>query len=149
MIDIEKLNEMWEKDSRIDPAQLDNTSIDVASLHAKYLRLFSSCKLLLKKKEANFAELRLLKWRYYTGKMTKDEMDKYSYDYDPFHGSTKPMKNELQQYIDSDKEVAKAKLKIEYIKIVIDTLEEIIGTLRWRHTVIKNIIDFRKFQAGI
>ena len=139
---------MWEQDSKLDPARLDNTSLESAKLHAKYLQLFDNARLMLKKKEIQMNELKLLKWRYYAGKMTKAEMDDLGWDYDPFHGATKPMKTELNQYIDADPDVSKLKLKVEYTKVVASALEEIINTLRWRHNVIKNIIEFRKFQAG-
>lgn len=148
MIDLDKIHSMWEQDSKLDPANLDNTSIDSAKLHAKYLQLFDSARLLLKKKEIELAELKLLKWRYYAGKMTKHEMDELDWDYDPFHGATKPMKNELNQYIEADADISRVRLKIEYIKVAASALEEIINTLRWRHQTIKNILDFRRFQAG-
>ena len=140
---------MWENDSKMDPSHLDSNSLEGARLHAKYLKMYNTSRLLLKKKEIALKEMQLTKWRYYSGKMTKEEMDTLNLDYDPFHGAAKPMKNELHQYIEADKDIAKLKLKIEYIKVTIDALEEIISTLRWRHQTIRNIIDFRKFQAGI
>ena len=51
MMDIESLLKMWETDSKIDDVNLDDTSINSAKLHSKYLELFSHVKLRLKKKE--------------------------------------------------------------------------------------------------
>lgn len=148
MIDLEQIHDMWEQDSRINANDLDTTTLDTARLHSKYLRLFDTARLMLKKKEIKLDELKLLKWRYYAGKMTKQEMDDLNWDYDPFHGATKPLKTELTQYIDADADISKIKLKIEYIKVAAKALEEIINTLRWRHQAVRNILDFRKFQAG-
>ena len=35
MIDLEKIQEMWEKDSKIDPDNLHDESLKIPSLHAK------------------------------------------------------------------------------------------------------------------
>lgn len=149
MIDIETINKMWEEDSRIKDSELDIASIDTCRMHAKYLELFNTARLTLKKRELELSELKQEKWRYFAGKMTKDEMDELGWDYDPFKGATKPMKSELSHYIDSDKDIQKIQLKIEYSKIVAEALEEILSTLRWRHQTIRNILEFKKFQAGM
>lgn len=149
MIDLETIHKMWESDSHIKENDLDIASIDTCKMHAKYLELFNMARLSLKKRELELSELKQDKWRYFAGKMTKEEMDERKWDYDPFKGSTKPMKSELSHYIDSDKDIQKVQLKIEYSKIVAEALEEIIGTLRWRHQTIRNILEFRKFQAGM
>lgn len=149
MIDIESIHKMWEADCQINDNELDRASVESSKLHAKYLQLFNGARLQLKKRELELSELKQEKWRYFAGKMTKQEMDELQWPYDPFKGSTKPMKSELSHYIDSDKDIQKIQLKIEYSKIVAETLEEILNNLRWRHTHIKNIIDWKKFTSGI
>ena len=42
----------------------------------------------------------------------------------------------------------KVKQKIEYQKTIGNLLEEIMNNLRWRHTHVKNIIDWKKFVSG-
>ncbi len=80
--------------------------------------------------------------------MTKQEMDLRGWAYDPFNGGTKPLKSELSYYYDSDEDIVKIKQKIEYQKTIANTLEEIMNNLRWRHTHIKNILDWKKFVSG-
>ena len=41
-----------------------------------------------------------------------------------------------------------AEARIEYIKTIKETLEEIINNIRWRHSSIKNAIDWRRFESG-
>jgi hypothetical protein len=41
------------------------------------------------------------------------------------------------------------KMVVEYQQNIVETLKEILDTLRWRHTVIKNILDFKRFTAGV
>lgn len=148
-MDIEKILEMWNKDSQIDEFKLDSATTDTAKLHAKYLELLTVHKLRLRKKEADFKVMLKDKWLYYNGKMSKEEIDERGWAYDPFNGLSKPLKGEMDFYYDSDPDIIKANAHIEYLKTTIDTLEEIINTLRWRHQSIKNMIDWRKFESGM
>lgn len=140
--------EMWKNDSAIDELNLDTTTVKGAVLHAKYLELFSIAKLQLKRREAELANLKKDKWLYYNGKMTREEMDKKGWPYDPFTGMTKPLKSDMEMYYESDADLRKVKAQIEYQKTIVEALDEIMGTLRWRHQAIKNIIEFKKFTAG-
>ena len=148
-MNIDQILEMWEKDCQIDEFKLDDASRDTAKLHGKYLQLLTVTKLQLKKRDADLHVLLKDKWLYYNGKMTQDEMNERGWSYDPFNGLSKPLKGEMDFYYDSDDDIIKAKQKIEYLKVSIDTLEEIINTLRWRHQSIKNMIEWRKFESGI
>lgn len=140
---------MWSTDSKIDEMNLDETSIKGASLHAKYLELYSHSKLRLRKREHEFAILKKDKWMYYNGKMSKPEMDAKGWPYDPFNGLVKPLKSDMDIYYDTDADVVKLKMIVEYQQTIVETLKDILDNLRWRHTTIKNIIDFRRFTAGI
>ena len=48
---LDKILEMWEKDSKIDDVMLDETSIRIPQLHAKYISLHNEFSLLTKKAE--------------------------------------------------------------------------------------------------
>jgi hypothetical protein len=148
MITLENVLDMWKTDSVIDENELDKVTIDTSKLHAKYLELFSIAKLQLKKNENKLDELKKEKWLYFTGKMTQADMDARGWAYDPFNG-IKPLKSDMELYYSADKDIVQAKDRIQYSKTLIDALEEIINAIRWRHTHIKNIIDFRKFTSGI
>jgi hypothetical protein len=146
---LEDLHASWAQDSTIDENKLDISSIEGAKMHAKYLELYGVYKLRMKKKEYELALLKKDKWLYYAGKMSKAEMDKRNWPYDPYNGNSKPLKSELDIYIENDEDIAKLKLLIEYQKTFVDTCKEILDTLRWRHTVIKNILDHRRFISGV
>lgn len=149
MIDLEKIHEMWDIDSQINENDLEKTTVESSRLHAKYLKLYNTSRVYLKKSELKLSELKQEKWRYFAGKMTKDEMDTNGWDYDPFKGATKPMKSELGHYIDSDKDIQTIQYRIECLKIATDALEEILNTLRWRHQTIRNILEWKKFTSGV
>ena len=54
----------------------------------------------------------------------------------------------LARFLSSDPHIQEAQAKMDYLKSVVETLEEIINTLRWRHSTIKNMIDWRRFESG-
>tara|TARA_Y100000004_G_C8837564_1_gene379013 strand:- start:372 stop:818 length:447 start_codon:yes stop_codon:yes gene_type:complete len=146
---LDDILQMWKKDAAIDDILLDEETKKSANLHAKYLEIFSLHKLELKKKEIQMDALKKDKWRYYNGKMTQEEMDKNNWKYDPFDGGTKPLKSDMDMYYTTDEDMVKLKAQIDYQKTIIETLEEIMGNIRWRHTHVKNILDFKKFTSGM
>ena len=146
---LDDILQMWKKDAVIDDILLDEETKKSANLHAKYLEIFSLHKLELKKKEIQMDALKKDKWRYYNGKMTQEEMDKNNWKYDPFDGGTKPLKSDMDMYYTTDEDMVKLKAQIDYQKTIIETLEEIMGNIRWRHTHVKNILDFKKFTSGM
>jgi hypothetical protein len=54
----------------------------------------------------------------------------------------------MDHYYDSDKEIQQSEEKITYFKTLVETLQEIVETLRWRHQTIGNIIKWKQFEAG-
>lgn len=147
MLDLSNIIEMWEKDSQIDSNHLDQSSIDIAKIHSKYLKLLSLSKLQLKKVEMNQKVLLKDKWLYYNGKMTGEEIEEKGWEYDPFNG-LKVIKSEMDYYYNSDIDIQKSEEKITYYKTLVETLQEIMDTLKWRQQHIRNIIEWKKFESG-
>ena len=144
---LDQILEMWKKDSVIDDIRLDEASKDGAALHSKYLELLSINKLQLKRRDAEFKILLKNKWLWYNGKLTKDQIDELGWEYDALNG-LKILKGEMDYYYDADPHIQEANARIDYLQTMIDTLEEIISNIRWRHSTIKNMIDWRKFESG-
>ena len=147
-MDLESLLKLWETDSKIDDVNLDDTSINSAKLHSKYLELYSHSKLRLKKKELELAVLNKDLWLYYNGKMTKEEMDELSWNYDPFNGMAKPLKGDMNKFYDADPNKIEMEMRVEYLKAYCDTCKDILDNVRFRHLTIKNIIAHRQFVSG-
>ena len=146
MIDLKQIHDMWAEDGQI-KMQLDESSRETPKLHAKYLELLSTTKLMLKRTEFQQKVLLKEKWLYYNGKMSQEEVVEKGWDPDPFDG-LKILKGEMDYYYDSDPEIQKSEEKIQYYKTVIDTLEQIISNLNWRHQTIGNIIKWKQFESG-
>lgn len=146
MIDLKQIHEMWSRDSEI-RMQLDESSRETPMLHAKYLEFLSTTKLQLKRAEFTQKVLLKEKWLYYNGKMSQEDVVAKGWDPDPFDG-LKILKGEMEYYYDADPEIQKSEEKIQYFKTVIDTLEQIISNLNWRHQTIGNIIKWKQFESG-
>jgi len=147
-MNIEEVLKMWKEDSIIDDLKLDDTTIKMARIHSKYLELITIARMRRKKKDLEYKTLLKDKWLYYNGKLSQDEMDMKGWEYDPFGGLNKPLKGDMNYYYDSDTDIQKAQAALEYDKVLIETLEEIMNTIRWRHQNIGNIIKWRSFEAG-
>ena len=147
MIDLKSIHNMWKEACVIDEMKLDETSRQTPILHAKYLELLSTVKLQLKRAEFSQKTLLKEKWLYYNGKMDEDQIVEMGWDPDPFNG-LKILKGEMDYYYDADPEIQKSEEKIQYYKTVIESLTEIISNITWRHQMIKNMIEWKKFQSG-
>ena len=147
MNNLQQILEMWKTDSVIDEMNLDESSRDSAKLHGKYLEILSVNRMKLKKAELEFKVLLKDKWMHYNGKMSKEEIDEKGWDYDPLNGLT-VLKGDMDYYYDADPDIQALVAKIEYQETLVETLEEIMNNIRWRHSTIKNIIDWRRFTSG-
>jgi hypothetical protein len=148
MLTLDEILAMWNVDSKIDETNLDTTCIKGAVLHAKYLEYYSLSKLQYKKTDLTLANLKKDKWMYYNGKMTKEEMDLKSWPYNPFGAMAKPLKSEMDMFYDTDPDIVKVKLRLDYLQTLTECLKDILDTIKWRHQTIKNIIDHRRFVSG-
>jgi len=147
MLDLQSILEQWQQDCVIDNSRLDDVSRDTPKLHAKYLQLLSLSKLQVKRAEASQKVLLKDKWLYYNGKMDKETIEEKGWNYDPFDG-LKVLKGEMDYYYDSDPEIQKSEEKIQYYKTIVETLTEIVDSLKWRHQTVGNIIRWKQFEAG-
>lgn len=146
-MNLDMINEMWKEDCKIPTVSLDEVSRQSPVLHAKYLELRGVAKLQLKKAQADQKVLLKDKWLYYNGKMDQDEIQKRGWDFDPFDG-LKVLKGDMDYYYESDEDIRKSQAKIEYYEIMVETLEDIVSNINWRHQTISNMIRWRMFEAG-
>ena len=148
MLTLEQILENWKKDCEIDDMELDKSSRETPKLHAKYVELLSTAKLQKHRKEMEFKKLLKDKFMWYNGKMDKQTMDDKGWEYDPFDGLTKPLKSDMDYFYEADPQIQALQSQIEYWKIVIDTLSEIVSNITWRHQNIGNMIKWRQFTSG-
>ncbi len=141
-MNLEKIQEMWQKDSVIDPDNLHDESLRIPQLHCKYYTLYNTITLLREKANKTYKEVRLERHNYYTGKAPADV-----YVEDPFPYKVRE-KDAIQRHMEADDRVSEAELKVKYYDVMLKFLEEIIKTVSNRTFQIKNAIEWNKFQTG-
>ena len=144
---LDELKAQWALDCEIDDIELDNASLEVPKLHAKYQDQLTNKLLTLKNWEFKYDELLKDKWLWYNGKMDSDRIKELGWADDPFDG-LKIMKSDMQFFYNSDSDLREIKAKIEYLKITINFLKDCMQNITWRHQTIKNTIEWRKFTSG-
>ena len=141
-MDLEKIQEMWENDSTIDPDNLHDESLKIPQLHSKYYTIYNTITLLREKARETYNRVRLERHNYYTGKAPAEV-----YVEDPFPYKVRD-KEALQRYMEADDKLNSIDLKIRYYDVMLKFLEEIIKTIANRTFQIKNAIEWHRFQAG-
>ena len=142
-ITLEKLQEMWEKDSKINPDELHTESLNIPSLHAKYFELYNTIFLLRKKAEQQRKNIRHERYEYFSGKS-----DPEVYIENPFPKKIRD-KDTMTKYLDADEKLSNSSLKIEYYDTMLTYLESILKVIQNRTYQIKNAIEFMRFNAGM
>lgn len=143
---LQRIHEDWAIDCKISN-KLDECSKNTPALHAKYMKTLGEARIRLKSQEQKHLVLLKKKFLYYNGKMSKAELLATGWNLDPFNG-LKIMKGDMDYYYDADPEIQQSVQLVEYWKIVVDTLKDIIDNLKWRHSNIKNIIEWKRFEDG-
>ena len=141
-MNLEQIQEMWEKDSKIDPDNLHDESLKIPQLHSKYYTLYNTITLLRERAREQYSKVRLERYNYYTGKATAEV-----YAEEPFPYKVRE-KDAIQRHLEADDKMNKVDMKIKYYDIMFKFLEEIIRNISNRTYQIKNAIEWNKFQAG-
>ena len=142
-MNLEQIQEMWEKDSKIDPDNLHDESLKIPQLHSKYYTLYNTITLLRERAREQYNKVRLERYNYYTGKATAEV-----YAEEPFPYKVRE-KDAIQRHLEADDKMNKVDMKIKYYDIMLKFLEEVIRVVSNRTYQIKNAIEWNKFQAGM
>ena len=142
MMDLDKIQEMWAKDSQIDPDNLHDESLKIPQLHSKYYTLYNTISLLREKARESYNKVKLERYKYYSGKASAEV-----YAENPFPYKVRE-KDALQRYIEADEKLSAIDMKIRYYDVMLKFLEEVIKNISNRTFQIKNAIEWHRFQAG-
>ena len=141
--DLDTIQDMWEKDAKIDRDNLHDESLNIPSLHAKYFQIYNTVFLLRKKAEQQRKNIRHERYEYFSGKADPDV-----YIQNPFPKKIRD-KDTMTKYLDADEKLSNASLKIEYYDTMLTYLESILKVIQNRTYQIKNAIEFMRFNAGM
>ena len=144
MMDLKELREQVERDARIDDTELDTESLRLPQLHNKYLNLYHDAKLWHEKAANEYNRLYKLKWEYYTGKIDAETLKQKGWE--PF--DHKILRNDVSVYMNGDDDLCNRKERMAYIQSIVNYLDEVVKEITFRHTKIKNAIEWRRFLSG-
>lgn len=142
-MNLEQLQDLWKKDSEIDPDRYGEESIKIPQLHMRYMEFYNTFSLMKKDREGEMKGLWKQKWIYYKGKAPSSVYKEMPFD---FKLTTR---EEINMFIEGDEDIRKLQLKIGYIEQVIFFLDGVLRQINGRNFQIKNAIEWDKFQSGM
>ncbi len=145
-MNIEQLQEEWDKDCQIDDNYLGENSTATPKLHAKYVKMLVQVKLKHTKLSSDYNLTRKNKFRYYRGELSRDELQDLQWD--QWQG-VKPIKNEMDEFLKGDAELNTMDIKIKYLETMIYFLESVLQQIKARDWQIKTAVEWKKFLAGM
>jgi len=143
VISLEKIIEMWEKDSVIDETEPGKEIIRIPVLHSKYVQLLTAHSLASKQAVMEYSRLKKIKYEYYNGKMDADELKRYGWE--PFKFL---LKSDLNIYLDADRDLAKLLAKKTMHEEAVSFCNSVIKELTSRTYQLRAYMDWEKFIQG-
>ena len=140
-MNLNDIRQMANRDMKMDETELDSESMKTPQLHNKYLILFTDEKLILGKMKSDFSVLRKNKWLYYTGKLSKEELDEFGWDTFDLN----ILKTDIDKFLDSDEDIIALANRIFLQQEKVNYLESVIKIINNRQWYIRSVIDWLKF----
>lgn len=140
---LEDLMNLWERDSKVDSTEPGKEVIRVPVLHNKYLKILSQHNLALKKAQMDLSKMRKVKWMYYNGKLTQEELQKYGWEPFPF-----TLKADLGTYMDADDDIQRLKAKTFLHEECVAYCTSVLKELNNRTWQLRSFMDWEKFIMG-
>ena len=140
---LEQVLKYWESDAVIDQTEPSKELLRIPTLHSKYLGILTKHRIASKKAHFDYLRMRKIKWEYFTGKMSKEELEDYGWE--PFQFA---LKSDVTTYLEADKDLIKLLEKKVYHEEAISVIESIMGELKQRTWQLRDFISWEKFVAG-
>lgn len=143
MESLEQVLKFWENDAVIDQTEPGKELIRIPTLHNKYLTVLTKHKIAVKKAHFDYLRMRKIKWEYYTGKMSHEELKQYGWE--PFQFT---LKSDISTYLEADGDLIKLLEKKVYHEEVVSVIESIMSELKQRTWQLRDFISWEKFIGG-
>lgn len=140
---IDELISEWEKDAQVDTTNPGGEMIRIPVVHSKYNKYLSLHKLAKARREAEFDKLRKLKWMYYNGKLSQQELNDLGWDPFPF-----TLKSDVNVYMDADDDIIKAKSTLSFHDECISFCTYVMKELNNRTWQMKEFMAWERFERG-
>jgi hypothetical protein len=143
-MELDEINKMWVVDCKIDESNLSAAAKVIPELHNKYYRLYMKEALKVKRLKADLVMLEKDKSEYYAGTMAEEDLKARGWP----PNRLKILRQDLNKYIESDKDIINLSLTIDYRTSIANYLEEIIRQINSRNFIVKNMLEWARFQSG-
>jgi hypothetical protein len=143
MENLEQVLKNWERDTVIDQTEPGKELIKIPTLHNKYLAILTQHKIASKKAHFDYLRMRKVKWEYYTGKMSREELAEYGWE--PFQFT---LKSDINTYLEADADLIKLLEKKVYHEETVSVIESIMNELKQRTWQLRDFISWEKFIGG-
>jgi hypothetical protein len=143
-MNFDELKQQVQEDLKIDSTELAIESVNTPQIHNKYLLFLKKHKEALAEDERTLRVMKKYKWLYYTGKLSKEELDQFKWE--PFDLNI--LKTDVDKFIDADDDVIKLERQITEKKELVSYLDgvvKIVGNRQWN---IRSAIEWIKFSHG-
>ena len=143
-MNFDELKQQVQEDLKIDSTELAIESVNTPQIHNKYLLFLKKNKEALAEDERTLRVMRKYKWLYYTGKLSKEELDRFKWE--PFDLNI--LKTDVDRFIDADDDVIRLERQITEKKELVSYLDgvvKIVGNRQWN---IRSAIEWIKFSHG-
>ena len=144
-VKLAELTQESEKDIKIDYLKLADEIVHNQNLIGKWMTHQQVYEIKYQFLEIEHKKLLAIKTKYYTGKMSEDEIVARGWEIE----GTKILKSDLNIWIDDDEEIIKSKKNLLILKQIITLIDKTIDILidqkKW---TIKNFIDYKKWLEG-
>ena len=138
------ISDVWSKDCKIDETNLAGEAKRIPELHSKYYNMYYKEALKVKKLRSDYKELELLKREWLDGTMAEEDLKDLGWR----PKQKRIIRQDMDKYIQADKDIINMSLKIDYHSARANFLEDIVRTIHGRNFIIKSMIDILKFQHG-
>ena len=140
---LEQVLKLWESDVVIDQTEPSKELLKIPLYHSKYLAILTKHRIASKKAHFDYLRMRKVKWEYFTGKMSQEELEEYGWE--PFQFA---LKSDITTYLEADKDLIKLLEKKVYHEEVVSVLESIMNELKQRTWQLRDFISWEKFIGG-
>lgn len=144
-VKIDDLMNEWSKDCVIDETEPSRETAKIPNLHSKYLRILTYHRLVIRKLQSEYNDMRSLKWSYYSGDLNNPE-DLEKYNLEPW--TKKVLRQDISIYLDADKELNNILLKKVLHEEIVDFCISVLKEINNRTFQLGNIIKWETFTGG-
>lgn len=140
---IDQILDYWQKDSEVDITEPSKEILRVPILHSKYLNIMTKHRIASRKALSDYNKMKKLKWEYYSGKMSQEELDELGWE--PFRYT---LKSDITIYLESDKDLVKFLEKKMYYDECVQVCEAILKELNNRTWQLREHMTHERFIQG-